>query len=129
MPRKNKEEYNAYMKEYMLRRYNERRQEAIAFLGGKCVICGSEENLNFHHVGIKTFSIAKLWNLSADKFWAEIKKCEIRCEEHHKEIHHVENEHGTPQKYWQGCRCHSCTIAYNNYCKEYRYQKGLRKRP
>jgi hypothetical protein len=120
LPRKTKEEYNAYMKDYMLKRYHERRQEAIAFLGGKCVVCKSEGNLNFHHLENKEFSISKLWSLSKTKFWAEIAKCELRCEEHHKEEHRVENEHGTAHKYWQGCRCSLCTKANTEFNRRYR---------
>lgn len=43
--RKSKEEYNAYMRKYMLERYYRRKAEAIIALGGKCVKCGSTDNL------------------------------------------------------------------------------------
>jgi hypothetical protein len=109
---------NEYMAEYMLKRYHERRDTALAFLGGKCVVCGVEENLHFHHTNEKEFTIAKFWSVSEKRFWDEISKCELRCEEHHKEVHHAENAHGMPHRYWQGCRCDKCIKAYNLYTNE-----------
>lgn len=47
-------EYNKTHKEqmkiYNAGRNNDLRQKAILFLGGKCCLCGSEDNLQFHHI-------------------------------------------------------------------------------
>lgn len=61
------------MRKYMLARYHKRRAEAIRKLGGKCVKCGSEENLEIDHIDptTKSFEISKLWNVSKEVFDAE----------------------------------------------------------
>jgi hypothetical protein len=41
---------NEYMRIYMLARYRRRKAEAIKRLGGKCVVCGSRQRLQFDHV-------------------------------------------------------------------------------
>lgn len=33
------------MRDYMLRRYHARRAESYAILGGKCVVCGTSDDL------------------------------------------------------------------------------------
>lgn len=87
MPVSNKADYNAYMKDYMLARYHERRAEALALLGGFCVRCGSDEDLNFDHIDrdTKAFPISKLWSVSRVRFLSEIAKCQILCVPCHKE--------------------------------------------
>ena len=49
MPIKNIVNRNAYMRIYHKKRYYRLRQEAIDFLGGKCVKCASTTNLHFDH--------------------------------------------------------------------------------
>ena len=85
MPLKDKKEYNKYMAEYMLRRYHERREEALFMLGGRCSDCGSTDELEFDHIdpADKSFSIAKMWSVAKHKFDAEIKKCQILCQPCH----------------------------------------------
>lgn len=105
----NKEEYNVYMKNYMAKRYESRMQMGKDRLGGKCVICGTTDNLEFHHIipEEKEFSIGSLWNMRLEKFLEEIDKCELRCPEHHKKEH--EAEHGGNIRYRiYGCRCELC---------------------
>ena len=81
-------EYNAYLNDYMKRRWKTRREIAVRFLGGKCD-CGSPEDLDFHHIDRKSKinSIAKMSSASEEKFWAEIKKCVLRCKPCHKKEH------------------------------------------
>lgn len=85
VPIKDRAAYNAYMAEYMLRRYHKRRAEALALLGGKCVVCGTTEDLNFDHIDrdTKSFSISRLWSISYNRFLAEVQKCQILCQAHH----------------------------------------------
>ena len=75
--------YNSYCKE----RYLERRQEALALLGGKCSNCESLEKLEFDHVdrSIKNFSITKkLHGLPWEKVEKELKLCQLLCRACHK---------------------------------------------
>lgn len=115
------------MREYMLRRYHNRRNNAIKYLGGQCVYCSTSQNLQFHHINPnkKLFDISVGWNCKESKFWDEIKKCELRCEFCHNDKHKVIHEHGTPHKYWQGCRCNSCTNANSMYNLNYRRNRSL----
>lgn len=72
---------------YMKNRWKNRRRSAIEYLGGKCVVCGATENLEFDHVdpNTKVASIARLSSASEYKFYLEINKCQLLCHSHHKE--------------------------------------------
>jgi 5-methylcytosine-specific restriction endonuclease McrA len=50
MAKKDKASYNAYMNKYMKERYERRRSEAVASLGGKCVVCGTTDRLELDHI-------------------------------------------------------------------------------
>ncbi|WNN95067.1 HNH endonuclease [Microbacterium phage Magritte] len=82
MPFKDKAAYNAYMAEYMLRRYHRRRAEAIEQLGGRCVDCGTTDSLEFDHDDrdSKTWNMAKiLTSGSKQMVQEELAKCVLRC--------------------------------------------------
>lgn len=83
---KNPVDYNNYMKQYMLKRYHERRQQAFERLGNKCVVCGSQDNLEIDHIDpvSKSIEISKLWSIKIELFWQEIAKCQLLCNDHHK---------------------------------------------
>lgn len=112
----------------MLRRYHKRRAEAVAFLGGKCVLCGSVNNLEFDHIDktTKMFDIAHCWNKPLEVFWTEVKKCQLLCDQHHnfktideKGFKRAKGKHGTISTY-NYCHCEQCRAAKNDYCREYR---------
>lgn len=116
MPSKN---YNAYMREYMLRRYHQRRAAAIEKLGGRCVHCGKTEDLEIDHIDPKTkeLEVGKLWSVSAVRFWAEIEKCQLLCRTAHADKSITDNgkksakdTHGTLSSY-RYCKCVLCKQA------------------
>lgn len=76
---------NEYMKEYMLKRWKNRRAKAIEQLGGCCVRCNSTENLEFDHIDAseKSFSVSKFSSASEQKWQEEIKKCQLLCSSCH----------------------------------------------
>ena len=122
------------MRIYVLRRYHQRRKEAIKFLGGKCQICGSIKNLELDHINPKTksFNIAKLWSISTERFWKEVKKCQLLCRPHHSEKTLIDlgqisakGTHGTlsSRRY---CNCRKCKDALNEWARK-KYGFGLRK--
>ena len=77
-----REEYNSYMRSYMKRRYRRRREEAVNALGGKCVACGSLEDLQFDHIdaGSKEFSVgSRLASAPSSVLALEMKKCQLLC--------------------------------------------------
>lgn len=130
-----REKYNAYMRDYLKKRYFKRRNWAIKHLGGKCVDCGSTENLEFDHVdpSTKSYPISHHWNQNWEIFVAEVDKCELRCTECHvkKSIKNGDipprATHGTPAMYrHHGCRCVECTKANSSMQKEYRERRRLR---
>jgi len=85
VPLTDRDEYNAYMAEYMLKRYHERRQYALDLLGSVCSTCGTDEDLNFDHIDqdTKLFPISKLWSVSRKRFEEEIRKCQVLCQPCH----------------------------------------------
>lgn len=132
--------YNAYMKEYMKRRYYEKRQEAIGILGGVCIECGSVEDLQIDHIdpSKKSGDIAKLWTYSLERFFQELAKCQILCEDCHKKktsvdirvmrTGHKELQHGTQWKYKkEGCRCEPCCKASSEANKRHKQTAKLKK--
>lgn len=128
MANRNRESYNAYMREYMLRRYHVRKAEAIAFLGGKCVCCERRHDLQFDHKdrATKSFTIAKLWSLSEKRFWDEIMKCQLLCQEHHNDktilemgFQKAKGVHGAPNSH-RYCKCSVCMESWRQYQRERR---------
>lgn len=117
----------------MKRRYHERRRMAIEFLGGKCAECGSVENLEIDHKNPKEkeYEFQQLRSLSIDKFWSEIKKCQLLCRKHHAyksvtDHGHKHATHGTASMYKNnGCRCQPCRDANWAKIKIYRQNKAL----
>lgn len=75
------EQYNEYMRVYMLARYHARHAEAVEILGGKCALCGCTESLQLDHRDWreKTLKINKLWSVSRTRFLSELKKCQALC--------------------------------------------------
>ena len=126
-PGKTREEYNAYMREYMAKRYQLRRRQAIEFLGGKCAWCGSIEELEVDHIDRtnKSFEIADMYGLSEEKYMAEVKKCQLLCNKHHKEKSVIERggipakgHHGRPSSY-KYCKCEVCLEARRKYQRQW----------
>ena len=75
-------------KEYLAKRYAEQRREFLDFLGGRCVRCGSDEELEFDHIDwrTKSFTVARLYGLARLKtVYEELKKCQILCKSCHRD--------------------------------------------
>ncbi len=128
-----REEYNAYQRVYQLERYHRRRREAIEFLGGRCVICGTTEDLEIDHIDYmeKKFNIAKLWSISYVRFMEEISKCQLLCVEHHKHKssrESIERRGLTHGKYHAAfhydCQCEECIEFRIIYTYEYNEERN-----
>lgn len=126
--RNNKEEYNAYMRIYHIKRYRRLRNEALIFLGGKCTKCGSLNKLELDHIDRETKSIevSQMLNVSLKKFWNEVKKCQILCRPCHIEKTILERgykiakgTHGTLSSY-RYCKCEICKKVHNAYCLQWK---------
>lgn len=121
-------------KEYMLERYYIRRDYAYKKLGGKCIVCGSKEELNLDHLDPKqkSFNISQLWSISQERFDVELDKCQILCKTCHKAKNLMDKNtkaairtHGTLSSY-RYCKCQQCRDAYKIYWQSYKPRK---KRP
>ena len=92
----NKEAKNAYQREYAknnrekinesIRALKDKKKETLLeHLGGKCVGCGTTENLQFDHIDRtkKSFTIGKCWGYTLEKLIKEADKCQLLCKECH----------------------------------------------
>lgn len=120
-------DYNTYMREYMLARYHARRAHAIIQLGGKCVDCESEEDLEFDHNDPETKlgNISKLWSYSDGRFEKELEKCVLRCSNCHekKTILEMSVEHGGGLSGKKNCKCELCRSRKNEYMRKWKRNK------
>lgn len=96
--------------------YKARMEKIFAHLGGKCVKCGSSENLHVDHTNhfTKSFTIGENWSRSWDVLELELKKCQLLCREHHLE---KSKEEGSLAKGWsnQPRQAHGTVWSYNRY--------------
>ena len=76
-----------YLRDYLPKWRERRRQYALAKLGGKCVRCGTRENLDFDHIDpdTKVSDIGRMWQKSKAAFEAELPKCQLLCKTCHRE--------------------------------------------
>ena len=118
------------MAAYMANRRANRRLGLIAWLGGKCVRCGTTVDLQFDHKDPSTMAF-RLNGSALDKPWlvlvAEARKCQLLCPPHHIEKSRENGEfgggwnkidgpegfaHGTESGYMRGgCRKDCCRKA------------------
>lgn len=106
---------------YWMDRYERRKSWAIGLLGGKCVDCGSTDNLEFDHINPeeKLFAITSRITWGDDIIIPELMKCQLKCKAHHKAKHSVVGTHGTVSTY-RYCKCELCMSAQRAYMHEYR---------
>lgn len=111
-----------YGREYMKKRYHQKRQELIDKLGGKCVRCSKTNDLHLDHINKKKKSIrmSDIHSVADAKVQKEIKNIQILCKDCHKDktkeawdFSTSKPKHGT---YWMyrkhNCRCNKCAKAY-----------------
>lgn len=104
---------------------------AIEYLGGKCVSCGTDKNLEFDHIipGSQKYRIAVMYEWSAKRIIEELNKCQLLCKSCHliktiNERGDNEAEHGTTGMYSNhDCRCKNCKKAWSSYYKIYKSKR------
>ena len=115
------------MREYHLKRYYRLRNDAIKYLGGKCIKCNKTENLELDHKDKETkeIEVSMMLNVSLEKFWKEVKKCQLLCSKCHSKKTILESgkkiakgTHGTISSY-RYCKCDLCKNAARQCTKEY----------
>ena len=117
---------------YLKDRREKRRQHLRSLLGGKCVRCGSKENLHFDHKDPKKKKSrrADLIDAPEDVLMAEVNKCELMCASCHRDKTRERGEHGQPKArhgtthYYKkyNCRCPKCKKAMSEYNMNKRFE-------
>lgn len=128
------------MREYMRNRRKARRAKFIDLLGGKCIQCGSKDNLQFDHVNPKKkeFDLNQIKDGNEAVIAKELKKCVLLCSNCHLEKtksnkEHVNKDkqparHSTIHMYKNyGCRCGGCRKAMRVYNLNKRRKKNKNK--
>lgn len=112
---------------YNTKRYHKRMAIMHDYLGGRCVICGTQLSLEIHHKNPneKEFDIAKHFSKPWEELGEELDKCELRCQTHHKEAHTA--KHGLSMYSHHGCRCDICREVWSEACKKYKLKAKLKK--
>lgn len=116
------------MKKYMLERYHRRRKEWIDLQGGKCVSCGSINELEIDHIDrtTKKYDIGKIMT-SGNKIMLneELAKCQVLCYACHKKKSDKEKEveHGGGVSGKKNCPCQPCKSKKSEYSRNYNMPK------
>ncbi len=117
---------NDYAKKYYIKKIEKYKK----YLGGKCMSCGSEDNLEFDHINpnTKEFTITKKPTYSWSVIKKELDKCQLLCREcHYKKTKNnfPVRKHGTWGMIRRGrCKCKICHDFVNKYKREYRKKKS-----
>lgn len=120
-----------YMRNYLKKRRQLRRQKFIDLLGGECSNCGSRSNLEFDHKKSKKkeYDLDYIKDGPENRILKELKKCVLLCRKCHLEKTRDYKDfinkdkrparHGTIWYYKKfRCRCPKCKKAISNYLKD-----------
>ena len=117
MPNKNTEARRSYLRNYQREWIKRRRTEWIK-ANGPCRKCGSWKSPEVDHIDptTKEYEPAHLWSLSRQRREKELVKCQVLCEDCHKEKTRAEQAtpliHGTLKGYkTHDCHCIECRRA------------------
>lgn len=115
----NTDEHRAYNRE----RYKARRDAAIAQLGGKCVVCGTEEDLELDHIdpNTKRINFSTDWGVPESEWQKELAKTQLLCSIHHKKKSNKERSvgHGEGKTGKRNCYCELCKPLKQAYMRQY----------
>jgi hypothetical protein len=106
----------AYMRKYIKARKQRRKAKLIEMLGGKCVRCGTTEDLEFDHIdpSAKRFNVCSDLTRAWDVLVEEAMKCQLLCKEDHiakGAEDRPEVPHGLYRYEYYRCRCEVCRAA------------------
>lgn len=125
------------MRNYMKERRSNRRAKFIQLLGGKCIQCGSKDNLEFDHVhsGWKRHDYNDIRDSNENLIARELKKVQLLCHNCHRQKSHNNGDfinkdkkpvrHGTIWGYKKlKCRCSRCKKAMREYLQQLKIKKS-----
>lgn len=121
---------NAYFAEYQKQRYRRRRADAVAMLGGRCVECGTTEDLQFDHIDprLKSFDVGScMSSMTWSRLIVELSKCQLLCATHHRDKTKVELgvAHGGGVAGKSNCKCGLCRLRRRNYQRDRRQRQAV----
>src|SRR5690606_21351007 len=95
----------------------------LDLFGNECVECGSQDNLEIHHLdpATKQFTLSEGWTRPWELSLEEIKGCQLLCKSCHMKRHAT--IHGKRRMYVLGCRCDRCRKANRVYMLSYKRRK------
>jgi hypothetical protein len=104
------------MRGYIKARRQYRRAQLIEMLGGRCVRCGSTDELEFDHIdpATKAFAVGSDMSRAWERLVEEALKCQLLCRPCHVtkgREHRPEPRHSYYRYWYYGCRCPICTEA------------------
>lgn len=109
-------------KEYQRDWVRRRRAECLA--GKRCVDCGGDIRLQFHHRDPAQKISHRIYSWSKERLEAELAKCEVLCRKCHDHRHRLMRgppQHGRKTTYAKyGCRCDLCKAAAAEYLRNTR---------
>ena len=118
--------------EYQRQWMYDRRATAIDYLGGYCVDCKTDKDLEFDHLNRaeKEHNISSILSSKWAKLKKELDKCVLRCHTCHKkktlgEITHPITHGNYYTGYRKGCRCSECLESYRYRCRLGRFRRSL----
>lgn len=99
-------------RERQARWYRNNRLAAIELLGGKCVVCGTTEELEVDHVDPLEKASSNIWSWSKARRLEELKKCQVLCTTHHgiktREYAALPTTAPHYKGHNKGCACQGC---------------------
>ena len=114
-----------WMKNYQLKWMMDRKAKYLD--GKRCFFCGSDREIEIHHIDPGEKESHKIWSWSEERIENELKKCIFICCDCHSKLHALARRipliHGTLNGYDKyKCRCALCRAKKQYHRVKHRYE-------